>query len=231
MVLQVRICRDRISELRSEGSSKVKGHRLGLTARRVSRLVLGSALLLSILSANVPSALVASGPLCKLACCAGRAPHAAGSCMNGSCQVSLSGRQKATHSHHEWPAWQAEQFCGLPKLSARVSLLSGHLAALHHSASGTDAEDSPEGQASQNAPARLSLSVSSLGRPCQPDCGGGTISSSNQRRPRESATHSFADRARRPSNPGSLAAANNVIYTRDAIRWQVKPRAPPALRF
>lgn len=202
----------------------------GSRVRRVSRLLLGSALLLSILSANIPSAVVAKGPLCNLACCAGRAPHAAGSCMNGSCHAVLGGRQKATHIHRESSATQVEQLCGLPQRSGRASLWSLPSATTRYSTPEMGSERSTEGQASRKAPVRLSLSASSLGRPCQSDCGAVTISSTNQRRPRESATHSFADRVHPPSNPGSVVTANNFIYTRDAIRWQADPRAPPARR-
>lgn len=211
--------------------SRVTRHRLGSTATRISRLVLGAALLLSILSANIPSALVASSPMCNLACCAGRAPHAAGSCMNGSCHANLLAHGHGSHMHHQSPALKTEQLCGLPKLVARASSLSLRLAAIDHSVSGISPERSTETKTAQKAPVGPSLSALSVGKPCQSDCGAGTLSSSNQRRPRESATHSFANRVRPPSKPGSLVAANNFIYARDAIRWQANPRAPPAPRF
>ena len=201
---------------------------LSSTLSNVARVILGAALLLAILWGNIPVSTVATGPMCILACCAARAPHAAGSCMNRSCHADLRSRQIATHIHRESPTPQFEQFCGLPKRAVRQSLLSLLRAAAAHSGSSVDSKRSTGGQASQEAPDHASMSASSLGKPCQPDCSAGTFSS-NQRRPRESATHSFTDRARPPSNPGLLADANIFIYARDAIRWQTNPRAPPAL--
>src|SRR5690349_10464722 len=53
--------------------------------RIVVRTVLAVSLLLAFLASSFPLTTIASGPMCTLACCAGRPPHAAGSCMNGSC--------------------------------------------------------------------------------------------------------------------------------------------------
>ena len=193
---------------------------------RVARVLLGSTLLLSILWANIPSAAIASGPMCTLACCAGRAPHAAGSCMNGSCHAVLSHKQKL-HIHHETRIEPVEQLCGLSRMTRNVSQLL-FMRTVTTESSPPDTQYSRE--PSKTASDRTSMSTGELTKPCQPDCGAGTVSSTNQRRPRESATHSFADRARPPSNPGLLTAANTFIYAREAIRWQTNPRAPPAFR-
>ena len=70
----------------------------------VSRLLVGATLLLSLLASSFPLGTLASGPMCTLACCAGRAPHAAGSCMNGSCHAFLTGHPNKGHIHHERPS-------------------------------------------------------------------------------------------------------------------------------
>jgi hypothetical protein len=225
--LQVCISRDRIPELLRDGSvQKLHRQRLGSTLSRIARVILGAMLLLAILSANIPSSAVATGPMCTLACCAGRAPHAAGSCMNGSCHAVLSHNQRP-HIHRETRIEPVEQLCGLSRVTRNVSRLL-FLRTVTTESSPPDTQYSRE--PSKTASDRTSISTGELTKPCQPDCGAGTVSSTNQRRPRESATHSSADRARPPSNSGLLTPANTFIYAREAIRWQANPRAPPALR-
>jgi len=197
------------------------------TAFRAARVLLGSTLLLSILWANIPSAAVASGPMCTLACCAGRAPHAAGSCMNGSCHAFLAGHNQTPHIHNT-PIQPAEPLCGLSPVRKNASrLLFTQTVATEPS---RDSDSNYSHGTSKIDANHASVSTGTLTKPCQPDCGAGTFSSTNQRRPRESATHSLTDRVRPASNPGLLVAANTFIYAREAIRWQVSPRAPPALR-
>jgi hypothetical protein len=205
---------------------KLHRQTLGSTLSRIARVILGAMLLLAILSANIPSSVLASGPMCTLACCAGRAPHAAGSCMNGSCHAFLAGHNQKLHVHHETRIEHVEQLCGLSRVNKNASRLR-FIQTVRTESSPADTHYSRE---SKTAPDQASVSTGALTKPCQPDCGAGTISSSNQRRPRESATHSLTDRARLASNPGSLAAANNAIYAREAIHWQANPRAPPAVR-
>lgn len=88
---------------------------------RIARALLGAMLFFSVLASSFPLATLASGPMCTLACCAGRAPHAAGSCMNGSCHAFLTGHTKKIHIHHEAPTEQAEQLCGLSRLRVNAS--------------------------------------------------------------------------------------------------------------
>jgi hypothetical protein len=199
----------------------------GSTAFRAARVLLGSALLLSILWANIPSAAIASGPMCILACCAGRAPHAAGSCMNGSCHAFLARHNQTPHIH-KTPIQPAESLCGLSPVRKNASrLLFTQTVATEPS---RDSDSNHSRGTSKLAADHARVSTGALTRPCQPDCGAGTFSSTTQRRPRESATHSLTDRVRPASNPGLLANANMSIYVREAIRWQANPRAPPALR-
>jgi hypothetical protein len=49
-----------------------------------------------------------AGQLCTLACCAALPPHAAGSCMHGSCHAKLA------HQTHR--PTQTENFCGAHRL-------------------------------------------------------------------------------------------------------------------
>lgn len=205
---------------------KLDRQSLGSTLSRIGRVILGAMLLLAILSANIPSSAVATGPMCTLACCAGRAPHAAGSCMNGSCHAFLGGHNQKLHVRHETRIEPVEQLCGPSRVTKNaIRLLFMQTVTPEFSAADTQYSREPSKTASDHT----SVSTGALTKPCQPDCGAGTLSSTNQRRPRESAAHSFTDRVRPTSNPGLLAGANTLIYAREAIRWQANPRAPPAL--
>jgi hypothetical protein len=200
---------------------KVNKQNLGSTAIRVARVILWSTLLLSILWANIPSSVFASGPMCTLACCAGRAPHAAGSCMNGSCHAFLNGRAKTSKIHLQLPVHQSEQLCGLPRRATRNSavVLRGStaltLAASSEQSHGSRARDAP------------SVSTSTLGKPCQPDCGTGAFSSSSQSRTRDTGAISHADKPRPPSTARLEHSSLSRAKTLDASCRRSRPRGPP----
>jgi len=208
---------------------KLNRQSLRSTLSLVGRVILGAALLLTFLWGSIPSSAVATGPLCTLACCAGRAPHAASSCMNDSCHAGLMAHRKASHIHHELTTQQSEPFCGLPRPTAPASLLSLPEAARADPGSGVDSEHSRGRRAQRKEPDRAIMSAAALAKPCQLDCGVGTFSSTNQRRPRQTAALSFANRAQRPSSLRLLAAANTHAHARDILRWRANPRAPPVL--
>jgi len=94
---------------------------------------------------------VAAGNVCRLECCAARAPHAAGSCMNGSCHAALKGHQ---HLRRSAQPTVADEFCGLAHLVHRDK---------HHAAS---AEVTETGK-----------SLAMFVRPCDRDCGNSAIGS------------------------------------------------------
>jgi hypothetical protein len=98
---------------------KLHTRSLALALSRACRLLLGPALLFSISCANFPVAALADGPSCELECCAGRAPHAAGSCMGGSCHAFRTSQTKNFHQH-EQAVEQPDELCGLssPKLNS-----------------------------------------------------------------------------------------------------------------
>ncbi len=199
---------------------KLNKQTLGSTMMRVARVFLGSTLLLSVLWASMPASAVATGPLCTLACCAGRAPHAAGSCMNGSCHVFLGNRGKGGHIHPSLPA-QSEQLCGLPRTTARTAV-----ALLQESKALTLAASSEQSRVS-NLWDSARVSAASLGKQCQPDCGGGPCSSSGQRRSRDSGATSYADKPRPPSSARLEHSSFNLAKASDALCRRSRPRGPP----
>ena len=77
-----------IQPLRLAGTSEVTSNARTSPAF-IPRLV-AAAMVFALLSASVPVGALTSAHLCAMACCAGHAPHLAGSCSGGSCHARLS---------------------------------------------------------------------------------------------------------------------------------------------
>jgi hypothetical protein len=205
---------------------KLKRHGLGSTAMRVSRALLGSAVLLSILSANVPATLVASGLVCNLACCAGRAPHAAGSCMGGSCHAFLGTHKQKSHIHPGTGIEPVEHLCGLSRLkinSRRMPVIE--TATVEFSSDGYSAHS--RGQ-STNGPGQISVSSTALTKPCQSECGSCVPGFASSKRQRNAAALSYADRARPPSGVKISGVDHRRTRQLSARCRRDAPRGPPS---
>ena len=170
-----------------------------------ARALMAVVLLSAFLSGIVPLAAVTAGSLCALECCVGRAPHASGSCMNGSCQVTLPSARK--HSHHTAPD-RAEKLCGLPRAIHLTSVPSRAKSRLPNSSN--------------------HLSSLALENPCQPDCGGCASGFANSNRTRNSASGAAENRPRPPTN--SRLSDFRYHWTRvlNAQCRQGSPRGPPS---
>jgi hypothetical protein len=148
--------------------------------------------------------------MCELACCAGRAPHAAGSCMNRSCHAVLPSRRKAAHRVGRI-ASRPEHLCGVPR---RIEAKSS-------------ARIRPAQTISRTNSDQTSLSVASLARPCQPECGGCSSSFTNSNQQRSAATCSLPGRSR----PSPYVRLADLTYLKsrilDALCRQCAPRGPP----
>ena len=205
--------------------SKLNRQSLRSTAMHVARVILGSTLLLSILSANLPSAAIASGPMCNLACCAGRLPHAAGSCMNGSCHAVLVFNRQKIHVHHEARGRSAEQLCGLPRLRINASRLPLNKIVKFDFGSSTTSDHSRG--TSKSAPDQASLSSAVLTKTCQSDCGSCASGFTNLSRQRNTAALAYADRPRPPSVLGRGDIDYGLTRTIPALCRRGAPRGPP----
>lgn len=188
----------------------------------VARAILAATLLFGVLASAFPLATSATGSLCELACCAARAPHAAGSCMNGSCQAVLKGRSKTSKIHLQFPIHEPDQLCGLPQRTARNSavVLRGSSTALTLVASSEQSHGTRTRDAS-------SVSISTLGKPCQPDCGTVTLGSSSQIRTRDSGAISCADKPRPPPTARHAHSLFSRAKALDALCRRSRPRGPP----
>ena len=180
------------------------------TVVRSARPVFALLLLIACLSTSVPLIASASGSMCELACCAGRAPHAAGSCMNGSCHATIPSRTKASH-RNRWTVSQPEHLCSAPR---RIETKSS-------------ARIRPAQTISRTNSDQTSLSVVSLARPCQPECGGCSSSFTNSNQQRGAATISLPECPQPPPNVRLADLAYLKSRILDALCRQCAPRGPP----
>jgi hypothetical protein len=175
--------------------------RINSAARALMAFVLLSAFLCGI----VPLAAVTAGSMCTLECCAGRAPHLSGSCMNGSCQVTLPSARK--HSHHAAPD-RTEKLCGLPREIHLTSALS---------------------RVKSRVPSSSDhLSSLAVENPCQPDCGGCASGFANSNRTRNSAAVMGDNRPRPPTSSRLSDFRYHSTRVLNAQCRQGSPRGPPS---
>jgi hypothetical protein len=172
----------------------------------MARVLLASVLLTAFLSGMVPLASVSAGSMCNLECCAGRAPHASGSCMNGSCQATLTAHPAA--KIHQAKPDQTEKFCGLARKIKAKNLARTRVKASR--------------QTSPNQ-----LLAAAFENPCQPDCGGCAAGFTNSKRQRNSAAIAGANRPRPPTDIHSSDFSSHRTRILKAQCRQGAPRGPP----
>jgi hypothetical protein len=169
-------------------------------------MLLAGVLLTAFLAGIVPLIPVSAGSMCHLECCAGRAPHASGSCMHGSCQANLSA---PAHLHHA-DANPVDKLCGLPGKIETKSF--------------------PRTQIKSTTPLSSDqVTPSAFEKPCQADCGGCTSGSANSNRQRNSAAVANANRPRPPTDIRLADLRYHLAQTLAAQRRQGAPRGPPSV--
>jgi hypothetical protein len=177
---------------------------------------LAALVLSSFLLASFPISTRASGPLCKLACCSGRAPHAAGSCMSGSCHSGLNLSKPSSHSHHKLPA--SEPICGVTQVTKSSSSKWARVTTRARKSYSHD----------RAAADRESLSSTAISKPCRPDCGSCASGSMNSSRSRSAAARANGIEPRPPLNTQLADVETNSIRNLTASDQQHVPRGPPS---
>ncbi len=196
--------------------SKAERYRVGSFVIRVARVFAGSMVLLAILSANIPSSAVNSTAVCQLSCCAGKAPHAAGSCMTESCSAFGGDHAHQSPTLQETEPKETEKLCGLEFLVKNLTQSRFASSGYADASSESSKKDSHEG----------SVSTAALTKPCQSDCGScaSGFARSGQHR---NAVLAYADQPRPPSRIGF----GNIDYGRarklSALCRRGAPRGPP----
>lgn len=174
--------------------------------RRVTWAAIALLLAAGFFLSVVPFAPVSAANICTLACCAGRAPHAAGSCMNGTCHTALRVSKRTNKLRLEPESTEA--FCGLKSFHTRnlVRTIVPLQEQKHGSPSST-------------------FQPSMLLRPCQLDCGGASGFSSYS--PGKAVAVAAADQPRPPTLSRSLTIFGRA-HAREIFWHECAPRGPPA---
>lgn len=177
-------------------------------------------LALVLLSGLIPSGVLSATRLCRMACCAGKPPHEAGSCnaLLASAEQDEAATE-AAESHQHSSSHQAAQ----PATeTVEASPSSDHCQTTAHHA--TEHHQAAEPEPGQRAGVRGAL----LDKPCSADCLSAALNPAQLRRPRESAAHSMLVRLR----PSALIVRADTPSGRSpssiAHQRQSSPRAPPA---
>jgi hypothetical protein len=174
-------------------------YRLRLPLVFCTRAMVALALVAAFACAAIPLA-SASGNVCKLECCAGRATHAAGSCMNGTCHAAIKLQRKTIRRTLTPPA---DELCGLKSVAQRFQVTA--IPASH---------TSPDAQ----------QSFSTVGQRCEPNCGSCSAGSNAFK----DKTVAAALRHARPLI--ALSPVNSrPTALRDAQTLEYSPRGPPSL--
>jgi hypothetical protein len=179
--------------------------------KRVARVTLAMALLAALLACIFPLEAVATGQTCALACCAGRAPHAAGSCMNGSCHAVLS--KTSAHSHSPQRKQVVAQLCGAARLLQRLE--------------SSKSSKTVSGPPAKNESTERQLSSNTIHTPCQPDCGSCASGLAGSDSKRNVALSAHAQPPSPLFDVRQLAARSALSQTLHALCRQCAPRAPP----
>jgi hypothetical protein len=158
------------------------------------------------ISIATPITSVFAGNTCALACCAGRAPHAAGSCMDGTCHASIRLHNRSIKLHTQAPI--AEKFCGSKVVRPRM-----------FAATVVARRDKDEN------PPDASFHLLSFRQPCAPDCTGcAVLSKSNS----QSKVAALAPADQLKVGPHKfLSASFDPSDTLDIASRQYSPRGPP----
>lgn len=175
---------------------KAARHLIGFIS---ARAILVALILCSLGSVALPLGSASATSACHLECCAGRAPHSAGSCRNGACHARIRINPQA-HAAPLFPTI-SEELCGL---SSRSSAIAKRMAAARLNGLKTATGESNQSE----------LTTTSAGRPCPPDCGGLASCFANAKQSRKA----FAGRAH------SLRA-HSVVSPSDRFIHSVKSRA------
>jgi hypothetical protein len=204
---------------------------------KVARAVLAVALLLTLVAGSIALPAAARGPLCTLACCAGRVPHAAGSCMHGSCQAGVSTHNSASnnshHTHHHDGAQASEVSAGsgvFSKVQASVGASEmGEVPTIEAAPYESSANAGEKPEAGANGSNGLALSGTRLAKPCEADCGACASGSPASKRSRSAATLAGSIHARSPSSLKLAAGKHPLTHIDLVLSRQSVPRGPPIL--
>jgi hypothetical protein len=201
------------------------GERLPRIGPRVfARLCLAFLLLVSVISGAVPLGSASGQHLCAMACCAGKPPHEAGSCMMNACEATAFHQAKAPTRDDPIcdPRASASGHAGM-ETAVRVEVDTDT-----HGLSSVDEFDFTTGkQSATGTRGATSIAAAALSKPCPPECGGATCRTTSKNTRYDSPAPGFGERPR----PLSLASLRHSTLSGrvklQPLCKQLQPRAPP----
>ena len=190
-------------------------------ARALLTLIVIGAVLWTI----VPATTFSAGRLCAMACCAGKAPHEAGSCHHGSCHARLAirpgGRSKSI------------KICGLstgaPRLLdavVRLVIMAPVKDAIRGQIDKTGLDGNSHSNHTNSSGPQAAARV--FTRPCTNGCGAGSSASSNLGRSRNPAAPGHPIEPTQPALTKIAQSNHSTSQTIATLSCQGGPRAPPA---
>ena len=187
----------------------------------------------SLLAAVVPFSSAAAGNLCTMECCAGLAPHAA-----GSCHMKMSAGKVITGATNE-PG--PSEHCGLAQanddtikgIAAGVMGMNDGASSLNLDDVTIDASDHCSGNShsedvsaiSHNDLQTASIAARIFSKPCPPECGTG-VTGFGVRPSRHSVALAHSAQPR-PPTIGRERHFNRSLLADSSFGKQLRPRGPP----
>jgi hypothetical protein len=181
-------------------------------------------LLVSVLSNLAPLSSASGNHICALACCAGKPPHEAGSCMTNACGTELPLQKEVVPDD--------DPICDPRNASAHAGMQMGETAKDQHAsrqqAIVTEFDFTASDQLKGGPGSAPSIEAATFSKPCPPDCGGAATSSSGGRNKRyDSRALSFTELPRPPSVNTLLHFLSSQYSKLELICRQSPPRGPP----
>jgi hypothetical protein len=191
-----------------------------------ARICLAALLLVSVLSNAIPLGSASGHHLCMKDCCAGKPPHEAGSCMMNACETNPLPQKEITKPDDPI----CDSHAAVPKHAGMLPAGMGEdKVNAQHQASVNEFDFATDDRSTANPTNTPSIESATFSKPCPPDCGSATFSSTNQNKRHDSAALSFAERPR----PPSVNALPDASFLRriklEVLCRQSQPRAPPKI--
>jgi hypothetical protein len=182
-----------------------------------ARTILATMLALALLSGIAPLNSLSRSHQCRMACCAGKSPHAEGSCsvaLATETEEESTDEQVEAHAAHSHDAHQHASGANSEKIASSDHDASKHLTA-QHSSSG------------KKSSRTLKVASQAMTRPCSTECAAAVSASTQLPRPRDAAAMSAAGNPRPPTLSIFKKEFSIALSPSAERRRQIHPRAPP----
>ena len=199
---------------------------LPVLRRHAARCFVAAILILVLLSGVAPFNTLSAAALCTMDCCAGLAPHAA-----GSCHMSMSAGARVADAHKSCETTEASDGVTggvMGMVDSHSSFDAVTIDASEHCNKKPSADGARVPSSTEKTPVQPGLSAQSFTKPCPPECGTGVVSFAQLQRGRDTAALAHAMRPRPPTIGRQRAHIETNFLTATAPHKRVRPRGPPS---